>query len=294
MRIEDIKFETEILAIMPSEIENIINTRRNVGIKFNGNREEYQAAINRRATKFKNVKGKYVVLPLHGYISHKPSLWSLLGFETSSETLAGWIEDLTSNKDVGAIILDIDSPGGTVAGLTGVTNRIYESRGKKPIIALVNDLMASAAYFLGSAATEIVADPDSLTGSIGTIAVHLDWSKFLENEGVKATILHAGKYKKEGNPYEALSEEAREDWQKLINDYYETFVNIVARNRGLKAGDVKENFGQGRVLKAQKAKAVGMIDRIATFKQVLTDLQPKGKTKAKARSEIEYLKLNVL
>ena len=287
MKIEDIKFESNILAIMPEKLNDIIAVRQEAVIEG----VEIDDAINRRATKFKNVRGKVVVVPLHGYISHKASIWSAMGFETSSETFAGWLEDLAGNKDVGVIVIDIDSPGGTVLGLSGVSEKIYSMRGKKPIIAVVNDLMASAAYFIGSAADEIVADPDSLTGSIGTIGVHIDWSGALEQAGLNITIIKAGKYKDEGNPYSPLSDEAKADYQDMVNQYYESFVSAVARNRGITAGKVESDFGQGRVFKANKAKDVGMVDRIATLEQVINDLLPKGKSKSLAKAELDMLKI---
>lgn len=288
MKIEDVKFESDILAIMPEKLNDIIAVRQNMIIED----VEIDDAINRRATKFKNVKGKVVVVPLHGYISHKPSIYSALGFETSSETFSGWLDDLASNEDVGAIIIDIDSPGGTVAGLGGVTDKIYSLRGKKPIIAVVNDLMASAAYFIGSAADEIVADPDSLTGSIGTIGVHFDLSGALEQAGVKVTIIKAGKFKDEGWPYSPLTDEAKSDWQSIVDKYYSSFVTAVARNRGITENKVKDDFGQGRVFKADKAKSVGMVDRIATLEQVISDLLPKGRTKTLAQAELDMLKIS--
>jgi len=282
-----IEFESNLLAVMPERLSDIVSIRQNAAIE-NVNIED---AMNRRATKFKDVKGKVVVVPIHGFISHKATIWSAMGFETSSETLAGWMDDLTSNSNVGAIVLDIDSPGGTVMGLSGVTDKIHGLRGKKPIIAVVNDLMASAAYFIGSAADEIVADPDSMTGCIGTIAVHTDYSKMLEGAGIDVTIFKSAKYKDEGNPYKPLSDDAKEEYQSMVDSYSDIFVNAVARNRGVTASKVRSDFGQGRVLMADKAKLVGMVDRIATFNQVITDLLPKSDTKAKARSEVALLEL---
>lgn len=288
MNIENIKFETDVLAIMPEALDSVIAKRQEIVIEDNINIEE---AIQRRATKFKDIRGKVVTVPLHGYISHKPSVWSAYGYETSSETFAGWLTDLVNNKDVGAIVIDINSPGGTVAGLTGVTEKIRSLRGNKPIIAVVNDLMASAAYFIGSAADEIVSDPDALTGSIGTIGMHVDYSQALENAGIKVTYVHAGKYKAEGSPYKPLDDEAKQDWQSMVDSYYENFVSAVAVNRGITANKVKADFGQGRVLKATKAREVGMVDRIATLEQVIKDLMPKNKSKARAKAEFEYLNL---
>jgi signal peptide peptidase SppA len=287
MKIENWQFEGNTLAVMPDKLNDIISQRELAivdGI-------DIEDAINRRATKFKNVSGKVVTIPLHGFISHKATTWSALGFETSSETFSGWMDSLVNNGDVGAIVIDVDSPGGTALGLSGVSEKIYSMRGKKPIIAVVNDLMASAAYFIGSAADEIVSDPDALTGSIGTISVHMDYSQFLENMGVKPTVITSGKFKGEGNPYMPLTAEAKEDMQRMIDDFGASFVSAVARNRNTTVADVKQNYGQGRVFRAAEAKNIGMIDRIATMENVINDLLPKGKSKSRAKSELDFLKV---
>jgi len=287
MKIENYCFEGNTLAVMPDKLGDIINLRNTAVIDG----VDVDDAINRRATKFKNVSGKVVTVPLYGFISHKATIWSALGFETSSETFGMWIDSLVNNGDVGAIVIDVDSPGGTALGLSGVSDKIYSLRGKKPIIAVVNDLMASAAYFIGSAADEIVADPDALTGSIGTISVHMDYSEFFNNMGIKPTIIHSSKFKGEGSPYEPLSAEAKEDMQRMIDDFGSAFESAVARNRNTSISNVRENFGQGRVLRATQAKNVGMIDRIATFENVIKDLMPKGKTRSRAKAELDLIKI---
>lgn len=285
MKIENWHFEGNTLAVMPDQLNNI-TSRREMAITDGIDVED---AINRRATKFKNVSGKVVTIPLHGFISHKATIWSAMGFETSSETFGIWMDSLVNNGDVGAIVIDVDSPGGTALGLSGVAEKIFSMRGTKPIIAVVNDLMASAAYFIGSAADEIVSDPDALTGSIGTISVHMDYSQYLENMGVVPTVITSGKFKGEGNPYMPLTAEAKEDMQRMIDDFGASFVAHVARNRNTTIADVKQNFGQGRVFRATEAKAIGMIDRVATMENVIKDLMPKGKSKSRAKSELDLL-----
>lgn len=288
MKIENVKFESPIMAILPDRINDVIALRAETIVECDNVAE----AVQRRATKFKNIKKAVVTVPLHGYISHKPTIWSACGcgIETSSETFANWITDLVANKDVGAIIIDVDSPGGTVMGLSGVVDKIREVKGKKPIIAVVNDLMASAAYWIGSVADEIVSDPDALTGSIGTIGVHADFSEALKQAGIDVTIIKAGQFKDEGSPFKPLTEEAKANQQAMIDRYYNVFVASVAQNRGVSAAKIKSDFGQGRVFNAEKAKAVGMIDRIATMEQVVNDLRPAGKTTSRARAELDLLK----
>jgi signal peptide peptidase SppA len=280
------KFESEILAVMPEKIESILGIRKQFTVQMSA--EEIEAA-QKRASSFKNIKGEIALLPIHGYISHRASLWALLGYETSSELLGYAFDSAVEDPSIGAIVFDIDSPGGTGLGLSAITNKIYNARGKKPIIAVTNDLMASAAYFIGSAADEVIADPDSETGSIGTIGMHFDYSKALDSAGIKATIIKAGKYKGDGNPYESLSDDAKDDWQNMVNDYYETFVNAVARNRGTTNANVKSSFGQGRVFTAKKAKEAGLIDRIATFEEVINSLVTQSAQKRKNQSVLKSM-----
>jgi signal peptide peptidase SppA len=279
-----------LLAILPDRIGDIIAKRESAVIDS----IDIEDAMNRRATKFNNVKGDIMVVPINGFISHRATLWSALGLESSSETIGIWVDALMNNPSVGAIVFDVDSPGGTATGLTGISDKIYEYRGKKPMVAVVNDLMASAAYFIGSAADEIVADPDSVTGSIGTLYVHEDWSKYLENRGVDVTFISAGKYKTEGNFYEPLTETAKEEIQSMVNLYYETFVSAVARNRNVSVSTVKSDFGQGRIMRAVQAKNAGLVDRIATLEQVIKDLMPKDNRSSRTRNEAYALKARSL
>jgi signal peptide peptidase SppA len=190
-----------------------------------------------------------------------------------------------NNPRIGAIVIDVNSPGGTVFGLTAITDKIFNARGKKPIIAVTNSLMASAAYFIASAADEIIADPDSLTGCVGTISVHLEYSKFLEDAGITPSIFSAGKFKAEGNQFTPLTDEARAEFQKAVDDYAATFYAAVARNRNVTVTKVKADFGQGRVLRAEAAKAVNMIDRIPTLQSVIERLQSTSAASSNSRTK---------
>ena len=282
-------FEGDILAIMPEKLEAIISQRDHCEIKMSA--EDIKAA-RQRATSFKNVKGDIAVIPIHGYISHRASMWSLMGLESSSELIGLAFDSAIADPHIGAVVFDINSPGGTVMGLTAVTDKIRNARGKKPIISVANSLMASAAYFIGSASDEIVADPDSETGSIGTIGIHADFSQALENEGVKVTIIKAGEHKGEGNPYEPMSEDAKASWQETVDTYYESFVNAVARNRGITNAKVKATFGQGRTLNAKKAQSVGMIDRIGTFEQVVASLSQRSSARKRNQAVLDTLPMS--
>ena len=279
-------FENECMAIMPGKFNNIIANRQTV-IQVD-NIAEVMAA---NATKFNNIKGKVVVLPVNGYISQQETYYSAIGVETSSITLGKWFDSVMNNNDIGAVVLNINSPGGTVSGLSSITEKIRSYKGAKPIIAVSNGLMASAAYYIGSAADEIVADPDSLTGSIGTVMTHLEASKYYENMGVKVTFIHAGKDKVIGNPYEPLSDESKNEFQKIVDYYYDSFVSTVAANRNTTASDIVKNYGQGKVLTAKDAKSVGMVDRIATLDGVIEQLIRRSKVTNSLKAQTELIKI---
>ncbi len=202
---------------------------------------------------------------------------------TSTERLSRSFRSAMADPSVTAIVFNIDSPGGSVSGVEALANEIFKARGKKPIISQVNSLMASAAYWIGAAADEIVMTPGSQAGSIGVYALHKDISKASDNEGVKFTFISAGKYKVEGNSFEPLSDEARAATQKSVDSYYADFTSAVAKFRGVKISDVRNGFGEGRVEKDTFAVEAGMADKIATLDETLrrvATMKPKGSMRA--------------
>lgn len=213
------------------------------------------------------------VLPLFGAIIPRADLFSEVSGATSAETFGKRFDAMLADPNVKAIVIDIDSPGGQVAGVMELSQKIFDARGSKPVVAVANHLMASAAYWIGSAADEIVTSPSADVGSIGVVAIHEDLSTALQQEGVKVNLISAAPYKTEGNPYEPLSEEARASIQMRVDEVYQQFLESVARNRGISAADVQSGYGEGRVLGAVKALASGMVDRVATMEETIARLQ---------------------
>ncbi len=290
-------FESDILGLAPGYLDGVIAQRKQymTNITASEIKDAFDNAISRAASRFKNVKGSIALLPLRGFISHRATMWSEMGFESSSETFGMWMDAVMNDASIGAIIIDVNSPGGTVHGLTAISDKIFAARGKKPIIAVSNSLMASAAYFIASAADEVIADPDSLTGSIGSVAVHIEQTKMLEGLGVKATIIRSAEHKFEGSPFEELSDSAKAHIQSQIDAFAEKFIAAVARNRNTTAANVRANFGKGRVLMAEQALAVGMVDKIATMESVVERLRGSGDEKrnnSRARNTTTMAKIN--
>ncbi len=180
-----------------------------------------------------------------------------------------------ANPDVGAIVLDIDSPGGTVAGTPETAAAVRAAAGVKPTTAVVDSLAASAAYWIASQAGSIVVSPSAEVGSIGCLVVHMDLSAMLEAEGVKTTIIRSVPAKAEGNPFEPLSEEALANIQGEVDATHADFVRAVASGRKTSMSNVNDTFGKGRVVGAAKAVNLGMADRVGTMADVLGGMRTK-------------------
>jgi signal peptide peptidase SppA len=204
------------------------------------------------------------VIPIYGVIAPKANLFSEMSGATTVEGLLREFRSALADPDIGAIVFDVDSPGGSVESITEAANEIRAARGQKPMSAVSNTLMASAAYWLSSAADELIASPSSVTGSIGIIGVHVDVSAQDEMLGEKYTLITAGEGKADGNEHEPLSDDARDDMQAMADDYYALFVADVAAGRGVNKGVVTGDW-QAQVFTAKKAKAAGLVDRIDTL-----------------------------
>lgn len=220
--------------------------------------------------------GTVAILPVMGVISQRMNMLSAFSGGTSTEQLGREFGAIIADPTISAVVLDVDSPGGSVFGVQELWDQIYAARGSKPIVAVANSMAASAAYYIASAADEIVVTPSGEVGAIGVIATHYDESQLLSNEGVKVSFITAGKYKAEGNSAEPLDDEARAYMQQRVNDYYGMFVNSVAKGRGVSAAQVRSGMGQGRMLGAKDAKAAGMVDRVETLDQTITRLLGRG------------------
>lgn len=230
--------------------------------------------------------GGVAVLPLYGVVAHRAHMVRNVSGPggTSSELFGAAFREALADERVGAILLDVDSPGGAVAGTPELVDLIYQSRGQgKPIVASANALAASAAYWIGSAADEFVVTPSGSVGSIGVLAAHEDRSEAAAKEGRRITYVTAGKYKSEGNPHEPLTDEARAEVQRMVDHAYGVLVESIARNRGVSAQAVRESYGEGRMFHAKQALAAGMVDRIEPFDATLARLaNPRRRSRISA------------
>jgi signal peptide peptidase SppA len=230
----------------------------------------YEGRVSdRQARDVARQEGSVMVLPVVGMITQRPSGDEMSDPGLKLQRFQQQFRSALADDDVKAIVLDIDSPGGSVFGVPETAQEIYEARGQKTIVAVANSLAASAAYWIASAAEDLAVTPSGMVGSIGVYTVHQDISQFLESEGIRETIISAGRYKAEAAPTKPLDDEARDALQSRVDTYYDMFVDAVARNRNVRKRDVTEGMGQGRPVQAQAALSENMVDRVATLEDVL-------------------------
>jgi signal peptide peptidase SppA len=216
--------------------------------------------------------GLIAVLPLYGMLSARMNLMMAMSGGTSTTMFAQALREQVDNPQVKAVIVDADSPGGAVAGMQELADVIYGLRGKKPIVAVVNHLAASAAYNAITQMDEIVASPSAELGHIGVAALLIDRSAELEQAGIKVRQVTAGKFKHEqaiGSDLVPMDDSKIQHAQQQVDEAYGMFVANVARGRGVTAAEVRNGFGEGRVVGAKEAVRLGMADRIATLDETI-------------------------
>lgn len=227
-----------------------------------------------RATPSAAQPARVAVLSIQGTIvpraadAQRVSGGGLVSAEQIGQALAAAVADPT----IRAIVLDMATPGGTVAGVPELAAQVASAAKQKRVVAVANQLMASAGYWIASQATEIVASPSADVGSIGVLAIHQETSKADAADGVTTTVFRSVPFKADINSVEPLTEAARAHIDRQLAATHAQFLEAVATGRRVTVAAVAANFGQGRTLSATEAQAVGMVDRVATLDQVLAEL----------------------
>ncbi|HWQ55160.1 MAG TPA: S49 family peptidase [Bryobacteraceae bacterium] len=220
------------------------------------------------------------IIPIEGTLVHKGyGLDALSGLRSYVE-IQQEIEDAATDPAIRGILLDVDSPGGEVAGAFDLADTVFRARGAKPVYAAANNDAFSAAYLLASGAERLYASRTSGVGSIGVIVSHVDVSASDEKLGYKYTIIHAGARKADFHPHAPLSEEAYGVLAAEIERTYGLLVSTVARNRGVAETSIRET--EAALYFGGDALAAGLADRIGTRQEALADL--RGTVKARNTS----------
>ena len=212
------------------------------------------------------VHGGVAVLPLDGVFAKKANLFSQVSGGVSTEIATRDFRQAMADPAVHSIVLAIDSPGGSVDGTQQLASAIRDARGPKAIVAYADGMMASAAYWVGSAADQVLIGSDTVqVGSIGVVATHVDVSGAETQRGVRTTEIVAGKYKRIASQYGALTEDGRSAMQDQVDYIYSIFVADVAKQRGVSEEKVLAQMADGRIFIGRQALAAGLVDGVSTL-----------------------------
>lgn len=220
-----------------------------------------------------HVQDGVAIIPVSGVIGKKMNMMTQISGGASTQLIERDIKAALNDSSVNSILLHIDSPGGTVDGTQNLADVVKMAGTHKPVVSFADGVMASAAYWIGSAATEIVASSNTTQiGSIGVVTSHTDTSKAQENAGIKTTEISAGKYKRIASQNAPLSKEGAAMLQDQVDQLYTIFVDAVAENRGTDVETVLEDMADGRVFLAKQAKKRGMIDHVANLETTILNM----------------------
>lgn len=226
------------------------------------------------------------IVPLQGVIAKRMNLFTKISGGVSSELFIRDFNAALNDPLVKAIVLNVDSPGGTVDGTQEAAATVFSARNKKPCISFCNGMMASAAYWIGSSAEGIYISGDTVdVGSIGVVTTHTDYSKAEDMAGIKTTEITAGKYKRIASEYGPLTESGRAYIQEQLDHIYEVFLSDVGKNRGgLSADQVHERMADGRIFIGKKAISAGLVDGVSTLDELINILASGGMPEKSGKS----------
>ncbi len=213
---------------------------------------------------------KIALIDVTGVIANSPRRQLLGGGEHPVSLLLEQLDRARKDPMVKAVILRLNSPGGTVAASELMHDEItHFRRSGKPIVAVMMDVAASGAYYIACACDEIIAQPSTVTGSIGVIMQMFDVSGTMSLIGVQTDAITSGRFKDTGSPFRTMRPEEREIFQIIVNDMYERFVAVVDRGRPKLDEAAVRLLADGRVYTARQALEKGLIDHIATMRQAI-------------------------
>lgn len=264
-------------AILPASLEFILDVAARQHVP------DFEAVEARRAKRHDQseslqIRDGVAVINVTGPIFRYADFFTEISGATSVSRLARDWAVAINDQNVSAILLNIDSPGGEVAGINEFAEMVYLSRGRKPIIAYVDGMAASAAYWIASAADEIVTDATGLLGSIG-VAAAMPNPDSRGNKEIQ--FVSSQSPRKRPNPN---TEAGRDQIQQMVDDLATVLIATVARNRDTDPATVEQAFGQGAVSVGEKAVDVGLADRLGSFEAVVAELAT-GNYKPRGRRE---------
>jgi len=215
--------------------------------------------------------GVIAVLPVFGFIEQRQSVYGRIFGSTATDALSARFRQAMADSAVKAIVLQFDSGGGSTFGVSELASVIRSARAK-PVVAQIDAVACSAAFWIASACDEVISTPSGICGSIGVYATHVDTTGADEKAGVRVEVLAAPSEKANAVPGAKLSDEGRASLQEVVSTTYRRFVADVAAGRGCSTANVEARYGRGNIMTATAAKVCGLVDTVATMDETLQRL----------------------
>jgi len=261
-------------AIMPEKLREI---QAVYSSHFRGEKIDIEAIEARLGRPLANEQQDYeirdngvAVLPISGVISNKANMFTRVSGGASAQLLQQQVESMRADPMVRAVVIDMDSPGGNVLGIPALAASIKSLAAEKPTVTCCTGTMASAGYWLGSAANAVyISGLTDYVGSIGVVATHAYDPRTAAKQTTEIT---AGKYKRMGSESAPLSAEGKAYIQSQVDEIYRVFVETVAQNRKVSADQVLQHMADGRIFIGQQAIDAGLVDGVATVDAMVAKL----------------------
>ncbi len=215
-----------------------------------------------------STKDAVAVVPVYGGIYQGSSQHA---WDKGSGQIARRIDRMAARKEVKAIVLDINSPGGTVAAVQEINAAIARARGahKKPVVAVLGDVAASGGYYIAAACDKVVAHPGTITGSIGVIFSGANVEGLMKKIGYRPEVIKSGKFKDIGSMGREMTAEERRLLQAMIDDSYDQFVAVVSAGRNIPADRLRADIADGRIFTGRQALEARLVDALGDTQDAL-------------------------
>lgn len=263
--------ELEKIIMIASRLNDVEALRATTGVPLNNNRRM-------------EIRNGIAIIPIVGSIFRYANMFTEISGGTSTQMLSLDFNEALNNKDVKGILFDIDSGGGQANGISELSSMIFNARGRKPIKAYAGGSIASAAYWIGSSADELIVNDTAVAGSIGAMLSFDDNSAQKEKEGIVEM-----KYISSVSPLKNSNSEL----QALVDTLGQIFVENVARNRSTTVENVLENYGKGGLFVGKDAVSAGLADMVGTFEEVLASFSTSNQSYG-VRLEAQQRQINLL
>jgi len=208
------------------------------------------------------------------------------GVIKSADKYLELLDEAENDKKIKAIVLRVNSPGGVVGACQEIYNEVKKITKRKPVVVSMGSVAASGGLYISVPATKIVANPGTITGSIGVILQTFNFSSLINRIGIKVVTIKSGPYKDILNPFESPNSEHAKIVQKLIEQSYNQFVKAVADGRKIPVDKVKE-LADGRIFTGEEAKKLGLVDYLGNFDKAVEIARKLAK---RPKAKIYYLK----